>query len=158
MAASTPFELVAAASAVRLAPKEELVLRVRALEHDALLAPLPTSAYVCLQDGRFLTARTRAFYARLASAGVPVRLYAQGLQAWLGPGLEGVDLDEGNPLADQWTLLLTGAEPLCFAAQDLAWPARGDRYRDFQWSQSSDPDVVLAVARLLDSHVPAPRS
>ncbi len=143
-----PFELVAASSPPRTATKRELLQRVRDLERQALGRPAPPAAAACLQDARFLTERTRAVYAELAARGAQVHLFARSLQAWVAPGVRGIDLDD-DALVDQWTLVLTGPQPVCFAAQDLNDAGERDDDRAFVWALTCDPAVVEQVASLL---------
>jgi hypothetical protein len=99
---------------------------------------------------RFLTERTREVYRRLASAGAAVTLLARGLQGWLDPGVQGVDLDEDDPLVDEWVVVLPSPTgPAVLAATDLRQPYADDLDRDFLCCVSSDPDVVAACAGLL---------
>lgn len=144
----TPYGIVSAVAPVREASKRELVRVTRRLEHAALAAPPPAVA-ATLQDQRYLTARTRAAYAALAAAGSSARLHARGLQAWLAPGVVGVSLDDGDPLVDEWTVVLPGADPVVFAATDLGSTGCEDDDRSFAYAQSRDPDVVRRCGELL---------
>lgn len=139
-----PFDLVAAAAPVSLAPKRELLLRVRDLEARALSAGT-TSAVACLQDERFLTPWTREVYRTLAGRGARVLLYARGLQAYLDEGVAGVDLADEDPLVDQWMVLFEGEDPVCLAARDLQGPDALEE-RSFEYAVTSDPAVVRSVA------------
>lgn len=145
----TPFDLVSAVEPVREASKHELLARMRKLEQAALAGPPPATALACLQDARFCTDATRQVYDGLAGKGAQVRLFARGLQSWLGPGVLGVDLDEDDVLVDQWTLVLSGAAPVCLAAQDLHAAADTDDQRSFLWAMTRDRGVVDATVRLL---------
>lgn len=148
----TPFQLVASAQATTVARKPELVLRSRQLERAALLDPPPAVA-ATLQDVRYLTPHTREVYTALAGAGATARLYARGLQSWLGPGVVGIALDEDDPLADEWVVVLASPRaPVVFAATDL-----GDGVEDsrcFRYAVSHDPDVVLACGSRLGLDLP----
>ncbi len=148
-AVSTPFEVVAQHSSPATAAKTDLLHRVRELEQQALTGPPSLAAAACLQDERYLTARTRQVYAELAARGAQVHLFARGLQAWVAPGVRGIGLDDGDPLVDQWTLVLTGERPLCFAARDLDVAGAADEQRSFSWALTRDPHVVARVAALL---------
>ena len=114
------------------------------------MARPPQLVVAALQDQRFLTARTREVYRRLASAGAAVTLMARGLQGWLEPGVRGVDLDEDDPLVDEWVVVLPSpTQPFVMAATDLRQPYADDLERDFLYATSSDADVVAACAGLL---------
>lgn len=149
-----PFDLVAAGAAVSVAPKRELLLRVRDLEARAL-AVRTTCAIACLQDARFVTPWTRDVYRTLASRGARVLMYARGLQAYLDEGVVGVDLEDEDPLADQWTVLFEGEEPVCLAARDLLGPGAVED-RSFEYAVTDDPAVVRAVAASLGVQLPPP--
>ena len=145
----TPYAVVSSVEAPRPASKRELVLMSRRLEAAALAQP-PQEMAASLQDQRFLTARTRAVYRQLASAGAAVTLLARGLQGWLDPGVHGVDLDEDDPLVDEWVVVLPSATcPAVLAATDLRQPYAADLDRDFVCCVSSDPEVVETCAELL---------
>ena len=110
----------------------------------------PRLVAATLQDSRFVTARTREVYRRLASAGAEVTLLARGLQGWLAPGVRGVDLAEDDPLVDEWVVVLPSPVlPAVLAATDLRQPCADDLDRDFIYATSSDPEVVAACAELL---------
>jgi hypothetical protein len=64
--------------------------------------------------------------------------------------VRGVDLDEDDPLVDEWVVVLHSAQrPAVLAATDLRQPYEDDLERDFACATSSDPDVVAACADLL---------
>jgi len=145
----TPFELVSAVECARPAKKVELLSLTRALERQALASPPPLVA-ATLQDCRFLTARTRDVYARLAAAGARTTLLGRGLTSWVAPGVAGVALDDDDPLVDEWVIVtpVAGA-PTVFAATDLDEPCDADLERSFRYAVSHDPEVVDACTRLL---------
>lgn len=140
---ATPFNLVSRDQQPRRAVKSEIMLAARELEQQARLVP-PDVAAACLQDVRYLTARTRRSYQLIAAGGTPTTLYAQGLPAYVGPGVLGVALDEADPLIDVWAVLLAGPQPVALAATDLHEPDTDDASRPFLLAVSHDPDVVAA--------------
>ena len=144
----TPYAVVTSVERPRPVTKRELVRLSRHLELAALACP-PQTVAATLQDSRFLTARTRDVYRRVATTGASVTLLARGLQGWLAPGVRGVDLDEDDPLVDEWVVLLHGPRPSVLAATDLHTPQEVDLDRNFAYATSSDPDVVAACAGLL---------
>jgi DICT domain-containing protein len=145
---TTPYALVSAAAEVRRGSKRELVALTRRLERQALQGAPPAVA-ASLQDVRFLTERTRGVYAELAAAGAVARLHARGLQSWLAPGVEGVALDDEDPLVDEWVVVLPGREPVVLAATDLHDDGCADDARSFTYGISHDPHVVAGCGRLL---------
>lgn len=144
----TPFALVREHVQAQDATKRELIGMTRKLERAAVLSRPPAVA-ASLQDARYLTDRTRAVYAELAEAGAHARLHARGLQAWLAPGVEGVDLSEDDPLAHEWVVVLPGNDPVVFAAVDLRTSGVADDERAFSYAVSRDPHVVASCGRLL---------
>ena len=145
----TPYAVVTSVERPRPVSKRELVRLSRQLEVVAMARP-PQTIAAALQDQRFLTARTRDVYRRLASSGAAVTLLARGLQGWLEPGVRGVDLDEDDPLVDEWVVVLhSSSRPAVLAATDLRQRSALDLERDFSYATSCDPDVVAACADLL---------
>jgi len=145
---TTPYALVSAVEQARPVTKRELVALSRRLERAALAAAPPAVA-ASLQDARFLTDRTRQVYAALAAAGAEARLHGRGLQAWLAPGVMGVELEDDDPLVDEWVVVVPGAAPVALAATDLRDDADDDAERSFTYALTHDPQVVAACGRLL---------
>jgi len=146
----TPYAVVTSVEDPQPATKRELVLISRRME-AAAMAQQPQAMAAALQDQRYLTARTREVYRRLASTGAAVTLLARGLQSWLEPGVRGVDLDDDDPLVDEWVVVLPARErPAVLVATDLRQPYAAERDRDFAYALSSDPDVVATCAALLE--------
>ena len=144
----TPYALVSAATPTVEASKRELRRIAREIEDRALQAP-PTAMAATLQDVRHVTERTREIYAELAANGTSVRLYARGLQAWLAPGVTGVSLDDDDPLVDEWTIVVPGADGVVLAATDLGMTDCDDDDRCFRYGISRDPHVAASCGRLL---------
>jgi len=147
----TPYDVVAQTAPSRRGTKPELVALCRRFETEALVTR-PERVFATLQDARYVTAATLSAYRRLADGGAQVRLFARGLQAWLGPGVAGVDLLEDDPLVDEWCVVL-GSErtPTAFAATDLRVLGAPETERAFVWAVSHDPDVVQECTRLLST-------
>lgn len=146
---STPFQVVAAAERVRPTSKAKLLAISRDLERRALADP-PALITATLQDARYVTARTRQVYRCLADAGVRVTLLARGLTSWVAPGVEGVALDEEDPLVHEWVLVApVPGDPTVLVATDLAAPDLDDLDRSFEYAVSHDGQVVEACTRLL---------
>lgn len=145
---TTPYALVTAREQPRSTTKGDLIALSRRLERAALTSAPPAVA-ASLQDARFLTDRTRRVYAELAAAGAPARLHARGLQSWVAPGVTGVELDDDDPLVDEWVVVLPGREPVVLAATDLGDPEAADAARSFRYALSHDPHVVAGCGRLL---------
>lgn len=145
---STPYTVVAGAEPTVEAPKRELLRVTRRLEAELRAHP-PAAVGATLQDARYLTDTTRAVYVGLAAQGARVRLFARSLHAWLGPGVEGVCLDDGDPLVDEWCIVVPGDRPVAFAGTDLRYDDAADADRGFRYAVSRDPEVVRACASAL---------
>ena len=139
-----PFDRVAASAPVLVADKRELLLRVRDLEARAL-STSTTCAVACLQDARFVTPWTRDVYRTLASRGARVLMFGRGLRAYVDEGVQGIDLDDDDPLVDQWAVVFEGEDPVCLAARDLQGPDAVED-RAFEYAVTRDPAVVRQVA------------
>jgi len=151
----TPFDIVRAVEQPRPVTKRELIAVSRSLEGLAL-DDRPDAVAATLQDSRFLTARTREVYTRLAAGGTAVTLLARGLHGWLAPGVRGVDLDEDDPLVDQWVLVVgSPRQPTVMAATDLKHPSATDAERSFEYAVSRDAAVVTACLALLAPYTTA---
>ena len=147
MTARTPYSVVSSAETPTPIEKRALVRVSRQLEREALETP-PEHLAAALQDGRFLTERTRGAYAGLAARGCQVTLYARGLHTWLAPGVTGVSLDDDDPQLDEWAIVIPSRQPVVMAAVDLRSSGE-DLERRFLYAVSRDPDVVHECARLL---------
>ena len=146
---TTPFGLVAAAEAVRPGTRKELLALSRTLELAALADP-PDVVAAALQDVRFLSDQTRRVYADLARAGSRAVLHARGMSSWLAEGVIGIDLDDDDPLVDEWVVVVPSqTSPVVFAATDLRRPEQEAAEGEFSYAISRDPEVVRACAALL---------
>jgi len=145
----TPYAVVTAVEQPRPATKRELVGISRRLEAAAMAHPPPLVA-ASLQDCRFLTARTREVYRRLAAKGASVTLLARGLHGWLDDGVRGVELSDDDPLVDEWVVVVPALDrPAVLVATDLRSPSLDELDREFLHAVSHDPEVVDACAALL---------
>ena len=60
-----------------------------------------------------------------------------------------MDLDDDDPLADEWVVVLPGAYPAVLAATDLHVADCPDEERSFTYGLSRDPHVLASCGRLL---------
>lgn len=145
----TPYDIVIRSVLPRSHTKADLLRLTRELEAEARQTRA-TQIRAALQDVRHVSAATRSVYADFAARQVDVVLLAQGLPAHVACGVRGVDLDEDDPLVDQWCLVVAGgARPVVLAATDLHAPAGTQMDRSFTFAVSRDPSVVAACLALL---------
>lgn len=154
----SPYDIVSSQHPPQTATKAQLLERVRELEQAALDGPAVAVAVACLQDVRFLTPATTRVYAELARRGAQALVLGRGVHASIAPGVLGVDLDDDDPLGDQWSVLLAGRSATCFVAQDLATPDVADADRSFTWAQTEDPRIAAEVYDVLAGDVRQRRS
>ena len=148
-----PYDVVRDHTPGERASKKQLLRHVRDLERRALDGPAVAFAVACLQDARFLTDATVEVYAELARLGAQVLVLGRGVQAFVAPGVRGIDLADDDPLGDEWTVLLAGRSFTCFVAHDLHVPVDDDDERDFEWAQTDDPSVVAEVYDILSADI-----
>lgn len=149
----SPYDLLSSQLPTQVATKAELLEHVRHLEREAL-ADMPVAfAVACLQDARFLTEATLEVYAELARRGAQVLVLGRGVHAAIAPGVRGVDLDDDDPLGDEWTVLLAGRTFQCFVAEDLLDGSDEDGERSFRWTQTDDPALVAQAYDVLAGDV-----
>ena len=147
----TPYDLATAAQVPQPINKLGLLLLSRDLEAEAQVSH-PTQIRAALQDVRHLSGQTRQVYAGLA-ARAEVVLLARGLPAYVAAGVRGVDLDEDDPLVDQWCVVMAGgARPVVLAAIDLDVGSAPEQDRCFHYAISHDPLVVAACLVALTEH------
>lgn len=145
----TPYDVLVRTEVPRPTAESLLLALCRGLEREALTDP-PPRVEVLLQDARHLTPATLRVYTALAAAGSEVTAHARGLQAWVAPGVRGVDLPDGDPLADVWGLVfLHPRRPVALAALDRTDVDTAGPGRPFEVVMTRDPGVVEECARVL---------
>lgn len=149
----SPYDIVSSQVPTQVTTKDELLEHVRELERQALEDMPVAFAMACLQDARFLTETTVGVYAELARRGAQVLVLGRGVQASVAPGVEGVDLDDDDPLGDEWTVLLAGRTFRCFVALDRLDAPEQDGDRTFRWAETDDHRVVAQVYEVLAGDV-----
>jgi hypothetical protein len=147
---ATPFDVVRQVEQPRAVRKRDVLRVARSLERDALGAP-PEAVMACLQDVRYLTARTRGVYAEIAATGPRPVLFGRDLPAYIAPGVAGVGLDDTDPLVDVWcVLLLSATTAITVAATDLHEPTADDPDRRFLLAVGGgDRDAAAACLHTL---------
>ncbi len=147
----TPFEIAATARAVTRGSKDQLVPTSILLEERVLSEAEPAVLLTCFQDVVHLTPRTRERYAALAARSPFVAAIGRGLAAEPVPGVRGADLGAGDPMRDEWNVIVVGPH---FAAALLAREVhpeqrdhRRDGEREFDMVLTHDRDLVITAAR-----------
>lgn len=84
-----------------------------------------------------------------------VAAFGEDLDGELEPGVRGVGLDPGNPLAGEWDVIVLSAHFAgAFAALDLG-DGGPDLDRRFDFRLTYDRDAVIAAATSLMLKIPA---
>lgn len=141
-----------------VADKAALVGVCRAIEARVSVAHPGDVVVACLQHRRYLTARTRRVYQRIAALGVPVVLVGEGLDAedpdaWPGT-VRFAGLTPEHPLRSSWIVAANTAQPYCFVAEERPTPAgTADGARAFSWATSETADVVGRVTATVLAHL-----
>lgn len=144
-------------SHARVGTKADLVVFSRHLERLALASPEPSAVLAALQHRRHFTTRTSRQYAAIATTSPLVVVFGVDLAGELVPGVRGIPISPGQPLAQQWHVIVLGAHFAgALLAQDL-----GDRgpeeERRFRYRITFDRAVVIEAARALArAMAPAP--
>jgi DICT domain-containing protein len=99
---------------------------------------------------------TRRRYAQLAERGVFTAVLGRNMPPEPGPGIRGAHLDQADPIAREWTVIVLGSH---FAAGLLAKERDGEAGRGvFDFVVTHDRDVVIAAARPLIKRILAAES
>ena len=104
-----------------------------------------------LQDVRYLTPRLCRAYADLSAQNRRVELFARGLQVWVAPGVPGFDVEDADPLGDEWALVCDGLAGFVFAARDRGRDRHDDLDTRFDYVLSRDASQVSACLDLVAS-------
>ena len=146
---ATPFDVVSHAQRPEAACKRDLLQLSHTLEREALAGRCGAVA-ACLQDVRYLTARTRATYRAIAATGARPVVFGRDVPAYVTDGVAGIALDDADPLVDDWAVLLhSPGGAVVLAATDLHDPEDADDERRFLVAVSRDQDVVAACLDVL---------
>jgi EAL domain-containing protein (putative c-di-GMP-specific phosphodiesterase class I) len=146
----TPFEIVSPQRAARMARGGLLAALTEQLEAEALGvadAPVVLASFPSVEH--FPAAR----YGALANRGALVAAFVPGVGPVPAPGVRGADITIGDPLADEWSVVVVGP----FSAGAVVARSLGDEgpahRRRYSFATTSDRDVVLAAARALMTRI-----
>lgn len=152
-AGSTPFEAISAARPTRRAEKRLLLGLSHHLENAAHGLSGATVVLSCFQHARHFTPATRRRYAQLADAAVLVGAIGSDLAAEPAPGVRGAHLRPGDPLADEWTVLVVGPHYAAGLIARDCGDGGPDQRRRFDYCVTHDRPLVLAAATVLMSRL-----
>ncbi|HET9094040.1 MAG TPA: diguanylate cyclase [Solirubrobacteraceae bacterium] len=148
-AGRTPFEVVSAGRQTELATKELLLPISHLMESRALRIGEGAVILSAFQHAHRFTPATARRYETLARSASLCAAFGIGLVDEPVPGVRGASLDEDDPLAGEWSVLVIGPHFTgALVAQDLG-DTGPDRQRRFHFTTSYERGLVLAAARTL---------
>jgi diguanylate cyclase (GGDEF)-like protein/PAS domain S-box-containing protein len=153
----TPFSVVAAQRATADATKRLLLPMSHHLEQRALRIGEGAVILSAFQEARHFTRATVRRYEALARRASLVAAFGIGLSEEPVHGVRGAQLEPGDVLAGEWSVLVLGPHFAgALLARDLGDTDRADRDRRFTFATVYDRGLVIAAARTLLSRI-APR-
>lgn len=145
--AVTPFALAASVRPVRRAPKRLLVPLSSTLELTAAQSLVPPMVLSCFQHARYFTPATAGRYSDLAERLPFVAALGESMAREPAPGVHGAALPAGDPLAEEWTVIVLGAHACSALIGRAAGPADMDGERPFDIVVTHDRGLVTQAAR-----------
>jgi hypothetical protein len=143
---ATPFGAAAERLPFRVARTEVLLGISLDFEDEARRlgdAPVVLSAF---QTAQRFTARSAERYGAIARNSPLVAAFGVGIGPEPAPGVRGIDLAVGDPLADEWTVVVMGPHfSGALIGRDLG-DEGPDSQRRFSYAITHDRDIVLAAA------------
>jgi hypothetical protein len=154
----TPFEVVAAERDTALATKRLLLPMSHHLEHRALRIGEGAVILSAFQDVKHFTPKTVRRYETLARGASLVGALGVGLGEEPVPGVRGAQIEAGDPLAGEWSVVVLGPHFAgALVAVDLGDDGP-DRERRFEFATVYDRDLVIAAAQTLLTRIAPVRS
>jgi EAL domain-containing protein (putative c-di-GMP-specific phosphodiesterase class I) len=146
----SPFDIAAQRHQPRQARKGLLVALSKQLETVALTSGRSTLVFADFQYAEKVTPSTRRRYAELVPNAEMIMMAAKGLRTVPVPGVAIVELQRGDPLINEWVVLILGPTAAALlTARDLRLPARREADREFSYVLTYDRDLVAHAARSL---------
>ena len=152
--ADTPFGVVAKQANVIEVKEQKLTSTSRILEDKALHADDSIMLFATFPRGRDLDDDARLRYSHMASNGVNVTTYGDGLPAQPAVGIRGVSLDADDPLAGEKVMVVLGNH---FAGALVAKPRhldRGDIEVDCDAAITYDRALIIEAVQTLIQRIP----
>jgi EAL domain-containing protein (putative c-di-GMP-specific phosphodiesterase class I) len=148
--AQTPYQIAVAARTPRRAAKRDLLPMSMLLEERVELDSDPMVLLACFQDAEHLTPATARRFQRLAQRATFVAAIGHGLPVEPVPGVRGATLADGDPLRDEWHVIVVGPHFAgALLSRDVGAPTARDMDREFDVVLTHDRGLVLAAARSL---------
>jgi diguanylate cyclase (GGDEF)-like protein/PAS domain S-box-containing protein len=152
----TPFEVVAGERTAGEATKRLLLPMSHHLENRALRIGEGAVILSAFQDARHFTPATVKRYEVLARSSSLVAAFGVGLGDEPARGVRGAQLDAGDPLVGEWSVIVLGPHFAgALVGRDLGDDV-ADRDRRFAFATVYDRGLVIAAARTLLARI-APR-
>gem|GEM_PF-518857 len=149
----TPFEVVTAERSTAHATKSLLLPMSHHLEHRALRIGEGAVILSAFQDVKHFTPKTVRRYETLARGASLVAALGVGLGHEPVPGVRGAWIEEDDPLAGEWSVVVLGPHFAgALVAQDLG-DSGPDRERRFDFAMVYDRGLVIAAAQTLLSRI-----
>ncbi len=146
----SPFDIAAQRHQPRQARKALLVALSKQLEAVARTAGRSTLIFADFQYADKITPSTRQRYVDLVPNAEMIMMAARGLRTPPVPGVSVVELQRGDPLIDEWVMLiLAPTTSALLTAHDLHNQARREADREFSYVLTYDRDLVAHAARSL---------
>jgi len=144
--ANTPFEAVKGRR-VNRAPERQLNPMAMNLEHKVLSAGEPTVLLACFHSRRRFREVTQHRYTHLATRTAFAAVVGRDVPADPAPGVRGAQLTDGDPIGDEWCVLVLGPHFAGALLAKLASDGRSADDRIFDFVITFERDVVIAAAR-----------
>jgi DICT domain-containing protein len=144
----TPFEATMHRRLSRASERLLLPMSIH-LEHKALDAAEPAVLLACFQNAARFGDAAQSRFSRLAARAAFTAVVGRDMPSRPGPGIRGARLSPGDPIAEEWTLIVLGPH---FAGALLAKECSPDGTpadRMFDFLITHDRDLVIAAARPL---------
>lgn len=146
----SPFEAVRRYSPVRTVCRSTVSALTHHVESLASPGSDPPMLLTALQHRKYFNETTRDRYRKIAERSVLVAVFGEMLPRGLGPGIRGVTLNSGDPLRDEWVVIVLGphtAAALIAREHPAASGSGGDQL--FDMVLTYDRALVTSAARAL---------
>ena len=148
--ATGAYHAVAARQRPRRGTKRLLLAISRHLEEQVQAQGAAAIVLAAFQEARHFTAATAARYERLARHAAFVGALGAGLDAAPAPGVRGEHLTSGDPLGDEWNVVVVAPHfAAAVVARDLGDPPAGDMDRRFDFCLTYDRGLAIEAATTL---------